>query len=250
MDLAAAAATSASTVSRVERGHLDGIAVGVLRRLLAALDVRLELVPRARSGDLDRLVNARHTALAESVIGWVQRHPGWELRPELSFGIYGERGVVDLLAWHPEPRALLVTELKTEIVDVGELLGTLDRKRRLARQIVAPLGWRPHTVGALLVVAESMTNRRRIAAHAATFEAALPDRLMVVRRWLTEPAGELRGLMFFSDSRERAARGRLAAPRRVRLSASARSTASSRSAKRQFRVAPAGDMPPRGAESI
>ena len=122
---------SDATVSRIERGHLSSMSLAVMRRVAAALDIRLELLPRSRAADLDRLVGARHAALGEAVLGRLATLPGWTARPEVSFGIYGERGVVDILAWHAERRALLVIELKTEIVDVGELLGTLDRKRRL-----------------------------------------------------------------------------------------------------------------------
>ena len=47
----------------------------------------------------------------------------------------GERGVIDILAWHAATRTLLVIELKTEIVDINELMGTVDRKRRLAATV-------------------------------------------------------------------------------------------------------------------
>ncbi len=62
-------------------------------------------------------------------------------RPEVSFAVYGERGVIDILAWHPGERALLVIELKTEIVDIQDLIGTVDRKRRLARVVARDRGW-------------------------------------------------------------------------------------------------------------
>ncbi len=51
----------------------------------------------------------------------------WLAQPEVSFAIYGERGVIDILAFHPRSRALLVIELKTGIVDVQALIGTVDR---------------------------------------------------------------------------------------------------------------------------
>ena len=43
----------------------------------------------------------------------------------------------------PDRRALLVIELKTAIVDVGELLGTFDRKVRNAGEVARRLGWDP-----------------------------------------------------------------------------------------------------------
>jgi hypothetical protein len=192
------------------------MSIAVARRVAAALDIRLELLPRSRAADLDRLVGARHAALGEAVVERLAALEGWVVRPEVSFGIYGERGVVDLLAWHAERRALLVIELKTEIVDVGELLGTLDRKRRLGAEIAEPMGWRPATVSAWLIVADGMTNRRRIDAHASTFRAAPPHDGRTVRAWLTRPVGGLRALTFVADRRPGNVRSGYATLRRVR----------------------------------
>ena len=215
-DLAAAAGVSDATVSRIERGHLDGLTLRVVRRVAAALEVRIEILPRSRAADLDRIVNARHSALAEGVMARIAGLPGWVVRPEVSFGIYGERGVVDVLAWHAARRALLVIELKTEIIDVGELLGTLDRKRRLGAAISEPLGWKPATVSAWLIVGEGMTNRRRVDAHAATFRAALPNDGRTARAWLADPSRELRALTFFSYRPAGTLRSSSGATRRVR----------------------------------
>lgn len=198
-DLARAARVSDATISRVERGHIDGVSVGTLRRIASALDIRVELVPRSRSANLERLVSAKHGELAESVIRWMSAFDGWIVRPEVSFSRFGERGIVDLLAWHPGRRALLVIELKTAIVDVGELLGTLDRKIRNAWEIARELGWDPLTVSCALVVADGATNRRRVTAHRATFRASLPGGIVAFRHWLREPAAALRTLLFFAD---------------------------------------------------
>lgn len=198
-DLARAAHVSDATISRVERGHVEGVSVGRLRRIASALDIRVELVPRSRSANLERLVSARHGELAESVIRWLGAFGGWIVRPEVSFSRFGERGVLDLLAWHPERRALLVIELKTAIVDVGELLGTLDRKVRNAWDIARDLGWDPATVSCALIVADGATNRRRVKAHSATFRAALPGGIAAFRHWLREPEATLRTLVFFAD---------------------------------------------------
>ena len=75
-------------------------------------------------GNLDRMMSRRHSALHESATrAFAEQFPEWEIAPEASFSIYGERGVIDLLMWHPGRRALLVIELKDDIVDVGEMLG-------------------------------------------------------------------------------------------------------------------------------
>ena len=117
LDLAIRAGLSDSLVSRIERGHLDGIQLGTLRAIAAVLEVRVELLPRSRAADLDRLINAKHAALTEAMTGWLRAFPGWELRPEYSFSVYGERGVIDLIGWHARSRALLECEHKSDIVD-------------------------------------------------------------------------------------------------------------------------------------
>jgi transcriptional regulator with XRE-family HTH domain len=200
-DLADRAGVSQSIVSRIERGHLDSVPVATTRRVAAALDVRVDLVGRWRGGDLDRLLNARHSALSESVIRALRR-PGWILAPEVSFSIYGERGVIDVLAWNADERILLVIELKTEIVDVNELVGTFDRKVRLAVEIAREHGWaiEPGTsVSAWVIVSESRTNRRRIHDHAAMLRAAYPIDGRGVRRWLARPSGSIRCLSFWAS---------------------------------------------------
>jgi hypothetical protein len=68
----------------------------------------------------------------EAVARRFGRLPGWVLIPEASFSIFGERGIVDILMWHAAVGALAIVELKTAIVDVQELIGTMDRKRRRA----------------------------------------------------------------------------------------------------------------------
>jgi len=191
--------------------------VATIRSLATALEMRVELVPRWKGGDLDRLVSRAHSALHESVANVVRhRWPAWTLVPEATFSIYGERGAIDILAWHPGRRAVLVVELKTEIVDVNELLGTLDRKRRLTRRIAADRGWSPMTVSVWLIVSEGTTNRRRAAAHLTMLRAALPDGRAAVHRWLRDPVGDVAAMTFWSDSRGAGVPPRNGSIRRVR----------------------------------
>jgi transcriptional regulator with XRE-family HTH domain len=203
LDLAAMRGVSPSTISRIERGHLSSVSVATLRRVAAGLEIRLDLVPRWRGGDLDRLRNSRHSILHEAVARDLAQRPGWIFRPEVSFAIWGERGVVDVLAFHPGHRALLVIELKTEVVDVNDLVGTLDRKARLAVEIAATCGWsvpRDVTVSAWVIVAPGRTNRRRIHAHQTMLRAAYPLDGRSVAGWLAKPDRSVRCLSFWPDS--------------------------------------------------
>ena len=199
-DLGAKSGVSQSAISRIERGHLSPQSIATVRKVCAALEIRVELVAHWRGGDLDRMMNCRHSGLHESVATrFGERLPAWILAPEVSFSIYGERGVIDILAWHPGRRALLVIELKTDIVDVNELVGTFDRKRRLARKIARQRGWDPLTVSAWLVIIDTRTNRRRVAAHSSMLRGALPDGDVALRRWLKDPVGAVAAPTFWSD---------------------------------------------------
>jgi transcriptional regulator with XRE-family HTH domain len=237
-DLAEAAGVSRAKVSRIERGLLGELTLDNVRRVAAALRIRVEVLPRSTAADFERTLNARHSYLAEAVVRWLQSFGGWVVRPEVSFSIYGERGVIDLLAWHRASRSLLVIELKTEIVDVGELLGTLGRKVRLAREAAAPLGWDPLVVGCAVIVAESVTNRRRVRDHAATLRAALPADGRALGRWLRSPAGtplevrapgrtapELLALTFLANAHQVSVRSGFATVRRVRVGSPGRNRA-------------------------
>jgi transcriptional regulator with XRE-family HTH domain len=80
--LADRARTSRSTISRLERGHPGTFSIDTIRRVSAALDIRVDLVPRWRAGDLDRLLNARHSQLHELVARWFAKElPAWILAP-------------------------------------------------------------------------------------------------------------------------------------------------------------------------
>lgn len=198
LDVAARAGVSVALISGVENGRLGGVTMDALRAVCRALDIRLDLIARWQGGELDRLLNLRHNLLGESVTRYLAAL-GWQVLPEISFSIAGERGVIDLFAWHAPTRTLLVVELKTEIVDPQGLLATLGRKARLAPRIALPHGWQPLAVATWLVVADTSTNRRRVARFATLLDARLPANGRAMSRWLRDPAGPIAGISFFAE---------------------------------------------------
>jgi transcriptional regulator with XRE-family HTH domain len=230
-ELADRAGLSRPQVSRVEHGHAGRLRLDVLRSIAEVLEIRLALQPRTRAIDLDRIVNARHAALAEWLVGWISGYPGWLVRPEVSYSEYGERGVVDLLGWHATSRSVLVIEIKTELVDFGDLLAKLDAKERLAPVVARRFGWAVGTISVGLLVAESTTNRRRAAVHGGLLRAALPDDGRAFARWLRKPEGVVRALRFVADVRAGNVRGGFASPTRVRPRRSTTAAAPSRSGR-------------------
>lgn len=149
VDVAARARVARTTVSDLETGHVSRLRVEAILRVIEALGGRIDFVVRWQGGELDRLLNSRHSQLHESLAQMFESLADWQIAPEVSFNIRGERGVVDILAWHAATRTLLVIELKTDIVDMNEMLGTLDRKTRLAKTIARERGWFPERVARL-----------------------------------------------------------------------------------------------------
>jgi transcriptional regulator with XRE-family HTH domain len=215
-DLAEAAEVARSTVSRLERGHVGELSVATVREIAAALDVRIDLVGRWRGGDLDRLIGAGHSAMHESIARLLASTPGWVSAPEVSFSVYGERGVIDVLAWHVERRMLLVIELKTELIDVQSLVGQVDRYRRLASGIGRERGWNAAAVSCWVVLAESRANRRGLARHATVLRGAFPVDGRSMVGWLRRPDRPVSALSFLPNDHPGDARRSLSTPKRVR----------------------------------
>jgi transcriptional regulator with XRE-family HTH domain len=194
--LARAARVSPAAISRLEHGHLDATTLDVLRRVFGAVDARIGLVPRWRGGDLDRLVDARHAGMVETLVRRLSSLPEWIVEPEVTFSIYGERGSVDIVAWHAGRRAFLIIEVKSAIGDVGGLVRQVDRYRRLARDIARERKWAPAFVGVWVVVADGRTARRRFAEHGTTLRRAFPADGHAMEHWLHGPDRDVSSLSF------------------------------------------------------
>ena len=82
---------------------------------------------------------------------------------EVSYSRFGERGRIDLLAWHPLTRTLLVVEVKTDLVDIQGLLGSVDAKARLAVHVSRDIGWDVRSVVPAITFLEDRTVRNRLA---------------------------------------------------------------------------------------
>ena len=189
VDVARRSGLSASAISRNERGKARRSTVENLDRHASALDASLEVQLRWRGTDPDKLINAGHSALHGIVARLFRTLHGWIATPEVSYSIYGERGVIDWLVWHPATRSLLVIELKTTLVDVQAVLAALDRYARLATRVARDRGWRPATISVWLAFEDTTRNRRAVAAHRQLFEAVLPAGGREVRAWLRRPIG-------------------------------------------------------------
>jgi transcriptional regulator with XRE-family HTH domain len=222
--LAARAGVSQQLVSDVECGHLERVGLRQIRRIAAVLDASVALDPRWRGPALARLRDAAHAALVDAVVTEL-RSLDWDVAIEWSFNHFGERGSIDVVAWSDASRALLVSEVKSTLVDTQDVNAGIDRKARIARLLLPEeRGWRPKIVGRVLVLPAGSTAYDTVRRHGATFTTAFPTDTRGVRRWLRAPDGDLSGIWFIRHTAlgGDSANGRAVRPWLVRRSRSRR----------------------------
>jgi transcriptional regulator with XRE-family HTH domain len=213
-ELARRVELSRSIVYRLERGRADRVALHTLERVATELGARVDVRLLWQGEGLDRLLDRRHAILVNLTLELLARF-GWTASAEVSFNLGGERGSIDVLAFHPATGSLLVVEVKSVLPDIQAMLVTLDRKGRLARAVASDRGWAASSVTRILVLPDDRTARRRVDALAATFQSALPARTTEVRRWLRNPVGTRHGVLFVADERQEGTSHPREAPRRA-----------------------------------
>ena len=198
-DVAEAAGVSQSMVSRAEHGRLDELSFGAVDAVASVLDVTVYIDARWDDGDADRLIDRAHARIVELVVSTLTES-GWETVVEYGFNHYGDRGSVDVLAWHAESRTLLIVEVKSRLTDLQATFTSFARKLRIVPNLVQrDHGWDPRFLGRLMVMDGTTANRSVVAKHAATFATLFPERMPAVGTWLRRPDRSLGGVWFVSN---------------------------------------------------
>lgn len=198
-DVASRARVAQKTVSEVELGRLESVGLAKIRRIAAVLDVMVSLQANWSGGQGDRLLDRAHAHLVNVIAGILERS-GWTLHLEFTFNHFGDRGSVDILAWHAATRILLIVEVKATLTDLQDLLAALSRKVRVVPAIARQtFGWEPLHVAQLLFVGDTKANRAVVSRHAAIFDAAFPMRSRETRTWVSRPGGAISALWFASS---------------------------------------------------
>jgi transcriptional regulator with XRE-family HTH domain len=182
IDVAEEVGVSRQCVSLLERGQISSLGVRTARAVAAAVGIDLPFAPRGRGAQLDRLIDEEHSSMVDLVVRRLSA-AGWEAMVEYSFNDYGDRGSVDVLAWHTDGSALLLVETKSELANLQDTCRALDIKARVVPRLVArDRGWHPTVVGVVLVLRESTRERAAVARRAAIFDASFPARTLAIRQ--------------------------------------------------------------------
>ena len=134
--------------------------------------------------------DAVHARCVAYVVRRLERD-GWIVVVEVEIGSGRLRGWIDILAYHPVHRALLVIEVKTVLDDVGRLLRTLGWYTRSSRAAAAARGWRPTRIAWLVAVLATDEADARITANRWLLGRELPGAPDPMRAWIRDAAGPL-----------------------------------------------------------
>lgn len=165
-DVAMKAGISSSAVGRHENGVIG--LLDTFEKHAAVFGLRVDMRLVGRAGSLVRLGDEEHARLVEMVAGWF-RAQGFLTETEASFSEWGERGRIDLLAFDPVTGTLVIVEVRTQLLDLQDLFGSLNVKERLATTIAERRGWKAGRRVTVLAVANTAANRRVVRDHPSLF---------------------------------------------------------------------------------
>ncbi len=165
-----------TVVSSIERAVHRTPPLDTVERLCGALDA--ELVVEIRPARLVGLADQSDPAhsVCSGVVRRLLERVGWLVASEVEFVTGRTHGFIDLLAYDPVRRRLLVIEIKTELRDVGALERQLGWYLREARGAAARLGWRPVVVEGLVVVLATAAVDSVVLANREALKAAFSVR--------------------------------------------------------------------------
>jgi transcriptional regulator with XRE-family HTH domain len=186
--LAAESGVPQTVVSSIERAVHRTPPLDTVQRLCRALDA--ELIVEIRPARLVGLADQRDPAhsACSGVARRLLERAGWLVASEVEFVTGRAHGFIDLLAYDPVRRRLLVIEVKTELRDVGALERQLGWYLREARGAAARLGWHPVVVAGLVVVLATAAVDAVVLANRDALKAAFPVRGRAVRATLDRKA--------------------------------------------------------------
>lgn len=199
VDVATAAGLRPIEVSHLERGVLDELTIGMMRRIVAVIGMHIDLVPKWKSVDLEREMVGAHDALQAAVLRLIRATPRWVAEAEVTYSFFGDRGAIDILAWHEASRTLLIIELKTLLVEPAGIKRRNDERRRRGPEIGAERGWRPQAVAVWVILTDTRTNRARAARNADILLSPHTIDGRAMRAWLRNPSGAVDALSYWTE---------------------------------------------------
>jgi len=189
-ELANRAGTSHTAIWRIETALPGPMDLALVERVLAALGLRPSIgIDERHLADRRRQRDGVHGVLNGFLARRLVRLGAWEPpATEVQIGADVPRGWIDLLAFRPADRSLLVDETKTDIPDMGGLQRSVAFYEREAPRVATALGWRPLRTVVLVLGLDSRAFGRRLADNRDLVTAAFPGEVDRMAAWLADPS--------------------------------------------------------------
>lgn len=180
------------TLNQVDQiGHVLGLELGLASRPPTFLGQR-------RPHDL---VHARCSGYSgRRLIG-----EGWNVAREVEVVEVRMHGWIDLLAYDPRHKVLLIVEIKTRLEDIGAIERQMARYDRLAIRVARGLGWEPKRQASWLITLASEEVEAALRANRAIVDQAFPGRAHQMAEVLRGEMPPARSLAMIDPSSRRSA---------------------------------------------
>jgi transcriptional regulator with XRE-family HTH domain len=203
-ELGRRARTAQSVVAAVEAGA--GASIESLERICAAFDGSLILGVRLPfSGDPVRQVDLGHARCVGSMRRLLEV-AGHVCVTEQEIVDGPWRGWIDLVAYDPARRRIVIGEIKTELRDAGALERQVERYVRSSLSVARERGWVVEEIVVVVVVLATAANDAFLVANRNLMKGAFPVRGRVAVAALLDRAAAPGRMLVMLDPRRRGRR--------------------------------------------
>jgi hypothetical protein len=174
-------------ISRLESGQLSNVTLRTISQMLDVLGIHADLtsvLPILVNPPIQR--DAAHARCSSSVRRRLERL-GWTAAQEVEVISGTARGWIDVLAYHPQARSMLVIEIKTEVRDIGAIQRSIAWYEREAAAAAGRLGWHPVRQASALLLLETVANDIAVIDNREVLRQSFPTRAAGLATWLLDP---------------------------------------------------------------
>lgn len=202
-ELAVAAGVSRSHIAGIENGRVNP-SIDLVWRIADRLGIDVSMVAHAPVLVGRRNQDVVHACCSGYVDGRLRRS-GYLTAREVEIATKSALGWIDLLAYEPISRTLVIVEVKTRIEDLGAVERQISWYEHNAMAAARLLGWQPERVLSWLLLLASDEVERAVRLHRPVLLRSFPARAPEMRRVLEDPQSILagRGLALVDPSSRR-----------------------------------------------
>jgi transcriptional regulator with XRE-family HTH domain len=187
-ELAVAVGISRSHVAGIETGRVNP-SLDLVWRIADRMGIDVGIVGRApvvlgRRGGQD-IVHARCSGYVEGrLLG-----AAWSVDREVELMTDHAHGWIDLLAFEPISKTLVIVEIKTQLDDIGAVERQLGWYERNAVRVAHSRGWHPTRVLSWLLLLASDEVEQAVSMHRQALGRSFPGRAATMLQCIVEPRG-------------------------------------------------------------